>query len=212
VTSIGVGAIVGGVLALRVRPRRPLLASVLYAVPYGFQALAFGLGLPLPVLVAVGALAGGTLSLHLALWFTVFQREVPEHAQSRVSSYDALGSFVLTPLGLVGAGLIATGIGISNALWLAAGSILVLNSIMLLIPSVWRVGRVGSRSQASPIRRACSRGGITEESPATTSVESSRAAVSTMASNTLEDGTTSRCSFLPAFSARATTRLNSFCS
>jgi hypothetical protein len=71
---------------------------------------------------------------------------VPERAQSRVSSYDALGSFVLTPLGLVGAGLIATGIGISNALWLAAGSILVLNSIMLLIPSVWRVGRVGAPS------------------------------------------------------------------
>ena len=40
---------------------------------------------------------------------------MPEHAQSRVSSYDALGSFVLTPLGLVLAGLVAAGIGVSNA-------------------------------------------------------------------------------------------------
>ena len=114
VTSIGIGAIVGGVLALRVRPRRPLLASVLYAVPYGFQMLAFGLGLPLPALVAVGALAGATLSLHLALWFTVFQREVPEAVRSRVSSYDALGSFVLVPLGAALAGPVAALIGDSR--------------------------------------------------------------------------------------------------
>jgi len=139
VTSIGVGAIVGGVLALRVRPRRPLLASVLYAVPYGFQALAFGLGLPLPVLVAVGALAGGTLSLHLALWFTVFQREVPEAARSRVSSYDALGSFVLVPLGAALAGPVAALIGV-HATLIAAGTIsLVCITIVAVQPSVWAI-------------------------------------------------------------------------
>jgi len=51
---------------------------------------------------------------------------------------------VLMPLGFVAAGLIAAGIGISNAAWLAAGAILALNSCMLLIPSVWRIGRVGA--------------------------------------------------------------------
>jgi hypothetical protein len=71
---------------------------------------------------------------------------VPEHAQSRVSSYDSLGSFVLTPLGRAIAGPVAVAIGTSNALWLAAAAILVGNSSMLLIPSVWRVGRVGTPS------------------------------------------------------------------
>ena len=68
--------------------------------------------------------AGLGIAIHLALWFTIFQREIPEQAQSRVSSYDALGSFVLTPLGFVLAGLTAAAIGTSNALWLAAGAIL----------------------------------------------------------------------------------------
>jgi hypothetical protein len=92
----------------------------------------------------VSFFGGLGIAIHLTLWFTIFQREVPEHAQSRVSSYDSLGSFVLTPLGFVGAGLIAAGIGITSAAWLAAGAILVLNSTMLLIPSVWRIGRVGA--------------------------------------------------------------------
>jgi hypothetical protein len=108
-------------------------------VPYGFQALAFGLGLPLPVLVAVGALAGGTLSLHLALWFTVFQREVPEAARSRVSSYDALGSFVLVPLGAALAGPVAALIGV-HATLIAAGTIsLVCIAIVAVQPSVWAI-------------------------------------------------------------------------
>ena len=93
------------------------------------------------MIAAAAFCAGLGIAIHLTLWFTIFQREVPEQTQSRVSSYDSLGSFVLTPLGLVGAGLLAAGIGVSNTAWLAAGAILVLNSSMLLIPSVWKIGR-----------------------------------------------------------------------
>jgi hypothetical protein len=81
------------------------------------------------------------IAIHLTLWFTIFQREIPERAQSRVSAYDALGSFVLTPLGTAIAGPIAAGIGTENAFWLAIGAILVLNATMLTIPSVWAIRR-----------------------------------------------------------------------
>jgi MFS family permease len=148
VSAVGVGAVVGGVVALRYRPKRPLLASVLFAVPYGFQTLAFGLGLPLGVLVAVGALAGATLSVHLALWFTVFQREVPAQARSRVSSYDALGSFVLFPLGAALAGPVASLIGIHTTL-IASGTIsLVCIAIIVAQPSV---RAIGDGSRADPV-------------------------------------------------------------
>jgi MFS family permease len=142
----GLGAVVGGLFALRHRPRLPLVACVLWPMLACGQLVALALHAS-TWLIATAAFVGGLgLAIHLTLWFTIFQREVPEHAQSRVSSYDSLGSFVLTPLGFVGAGVIAAGIGVSNAAWLAAGAILLLNSIMLLIPSVWRVGRMGRPS------------------------------------------------------------------
>ncbi len=142
----GTGAVLGGVFALRYRPRLPLVACVIWPMLVCGQLVALALGAPTWVLAAASFFAGAAIAIHLALWFTIFQREVPEHAQSRVSSYDALGSFVLTPLGLVAAGFVGGAIGLSSAAWLAAGAILVLNAAMLLIPSVWRVGRIGRPS------------------------------------------------------------------
>ena len=139
----GIGAVVGGAFALRYRPKLPLVACVLWPMLMCIQLLTLALQTPTWAIATASFFGGLGLAVHLTLWFTIFQREVPERAQSRVSSYDSLGSFVLTPLGLVAAGLIAAGIGASNAAWLAAGAILLLNSGMLLIPSVWRVGRVG---------------------------------------------------------------------
>ena len=52
------------------------------------------------MLAATSFVASAGIGVHLTLWFTVFQQQVPERAQSRVSSYDTLGSFVLVPLGL----------------------------------------------------------------------------------------------------------------
>jgi MFS family permease len=142
----GTGAVLGSVFALRYRPRLPLVACVIWPMLFCGQLAALALGAPTWVIAGASFFAGAAIAIHLALWFTIFQREVPEHAQSRVSSYDALGSFVLTPLGLVAAGLVGGAIGLSSAAWLAAGAILVLNAAMLLIPSVWRVGRIGRPS------------------------------------------------------------------
>jgi hypothetical protein len=46
---------------------------------------------------------------------------------------------VLTPLGTAAAGLVAAGIGTSNALWLAAGAIVVTNTSIW--SSVWAIRR-----------------------------------------------------------------------
>ena len=75
------------------------------------------------------------------LWFTVFQTQVPERTQSRVASYDALGSFVLLPLGAAIAGPVAAALGTSEALWLAAAAIIAGDLAMLAIPAVWAIRR-----------------------------------------------------------------------
>ena len=141
VVSGGLGAIVGGAIALRYRPGRPLVACVLTPLPYSLQLIALAFEAPVWVIAAAAFVSGMGIAVHLALWFTTFQQEVPEHARSRVSSYDALGSFILNPLGAVIAGPVAAGMGTRGALLLAVGAICVLNTSMLLIPSVWSIRR-----------------------------------------------------------------------
>jgi MFS family permease len=139
ISAFGGGTIVGGVVALHFRPVRPLLASCVAAVPIAFQPVAIALHLPVGALVAVAALAGVGLAIHLALWFTTFQRNVPEAALSRVSSYDALGSFVLMPLGSIVAGPIASVIGITETLIATTVIELACFAVIIAQPSVWAI-------------------------------------------------------------------------
>ena len=138
-SAAGGGAIVGGLVAIRYRPARPLVACIVTPIPYALKFIALAFHAPI-WLVAVASFCGGIgLAIHLALWFTILQREVPEHAQSRVSSYDALGSFVLIPVGTALAGPVALAAGVDHALLIAAGAIVISCLGMLLIPSVWTI-------------------------------------------------------------------------
>ena len=58
-----------------------------------------------------GEVLGLCFDLFTVIWQTTMQREVPPAALSRVSSYDALGSLMLGPLGLVLAGPVAEAVG-----------------------------------------------------------------------------------------------------
>ncbi len=132
----GAGAIVGGIAAIRYRPARPLLAASLAPVPMVLPLVGLALAWPTWA-IAVAAFASSLgLAIHLTLWFTVFQQHVPEHAQSRVSSYDALGSFVLVPVGVALAGPVAATIGVGTSLWIVVGVFLGCTAIVAAIPSV----------------------------------------------------------------------------
>jgi MFS family permease len=135
----GAGLVVGGLIVLRWRPSRPLLVSCLSALPFGLGMWMIAFLVPLSVLLTAQFIAGVGLAIHLALWFTVFQQQVPEAARSRVSSYDALGSFVLVPLGTAAAGPLAGAFGVKEAL-IGAGVITVATNVIVVAqPVVWRI-------------------------------------------------------------------------
>jgi MFS family permease len=120
VASEGAGLLLGGVLLLRWRPRRPLLVGTA-ALTTGAIPLLFLANLRHTAAIAAAFLvAGVALELFNTSWATALQEHVPLDKLSRVSSYDALGSFVFIPLGLAIAGPIADAIGLTHALWLAA--------------------------------------------------------------------------------------------
>jgi MFS family permease len=134
--AFSVGALIGGVLAIRIRPKKPLAASCMAAWVFLLQPLGMGLGLPLPVLIAISVVAGCGLAIHITLWFTVFQQNVPAESISRVSSYDSFGSFVLLPLGAALAGPIAAVVGVQETLIGAAIVIAITQAIVFAQPSV----------------------------------------------------------------------------
>jgi len=131
-TGEAVGMLVGVVIALRIRPRRPILVGVLLtgltAVPY----LLLGFGAPLPVIVLGGFLMGLGMDVFNVLWQTAMQREVPPEALSRVASYDAFGSMVLGPIGVLLAGPAATAFGARPALLVCSG-VIVLSCLLALL-------------------------------------------------------------------------------
>src|SRR4051794_21690551 len=101
-TADGVGLIAGGVLMLRMRPQRILLAATLgflLTVPFPF---ALAGPLPLAALAAVGFVAGIGSETFGVLSDTALQHEIPPEELSRVSAYHGLGSIPLLPLGPAG--------------------------------------------------------------------------------------------------------------
>lgn len=116
----GAGLLIGGLLLLRYRPGRPLLLGTAVLAATALP-LAFLASLRSAAVIAAAFLVSGiALELFNASWATALQQHVPLEKLSRVSSYDALGSFVFIPLGLTIAGPVASAIGLTHALWLAA--------------------------------------------------------------------------------------------
>jgi predicted MFS family arabinose efflux permease len=138
-TSTGAGSVLGGLLGLRLRVGRPLLVSVLTTAGLPLQLAAFALHPSVAVLCVVAFVVGIGLAIHLALWFTVFQERVPEHAVSRVSSYDGLFSLVLAPLGAAIAGPLAGAFGVEETLWGAAVLLSACLLALVALPDVRRL-------------------------------------------------------------------------
>jgi predicted MFS family arabinose efflux permease len=130
------GMIVGVVIAIRIRPRRPLYVATLAILPTALPILLMGLDAPLATLVAGAFILGVMFDTFGVLWETTMQREIPPSALSRVSSYDALGSFMFGPVGLVAAGPLAALVGPRVALLICAGVVVLATLGALLSPQV----------------------------------------------------------------------------
>ena len=135
-TADALGLIAGGLILLRFKPRRLLLTATL-----GFLlTIPFLLGLagPLSViaLIALAALAGIGSETFGIMWDTTMQQEIPQEKLSRVYSYDALGSWVLIPLGLAVAGPLAEVFGTRDTILGAAAISLTATLAVLLVKDV----------------------------------------------------------------------------
>jgi MFS family permease len=131
IAAFSVGALCGGLLMLRFHPRRPLVVAtlgILVLLPdFGLLAIEA----PLAVVLVAALLGGIGTEVAEVLWVTTMQREIPPHHLSRVTSYDALGSFVFTPVGLALAAPLAIAVGLAGAFWISA-ALLALPTLLIL--------------------------------------------------------------------------------
>ena len=136
-TCWGVGAVLGGLAGTRIRPRYPLRVTLLFSL-LGTPLLLLGLAVraPIPVLIAAALLAGADTALFNLIWYTIVHKLIPAAELSRVSSWDALGSFIATPVGYAITGPIAVAVGTEATLVGAAAVFLATTLIVLAFPSV----------------------------------------------------------------------------
>lgn len=148
VAAYAAGAVLGGIAMIRFRPQRMLLAASL-SVPT-FSLVLFSLAVPLavPLVTTAAFLAGACLEVFSVNWATTMQQEIPLALLSRVSSYDALGSFALAPVGAAVAGPLAGAFGTSAVLTVGGILTILLTVAVLFVPEVRHMRRrvpVGTR-------------------------------------------------------------------
>jgi predicted MFS family arabinose efflux permease len=134
--ALGLGSILGGLLSVRLRARRPLVTATagtaLFAVPLALLALPAA-----TVVTAIGAAAAGIgFSVFGTLWETTLQRSVPGAVLSRVSAYDWFGSVAFVPVGYLIAAPIAALLGTRATLLLAAAWAAGSAAVVLAVPAV----------------------------------------------------------------------------
>ncbi len=133
----GVGALAGGLFALRWKPAHPLRAAFtisLFGAPLTLLLLGAHAALWLILLTAL--IEGVTGTFFNAVWFTAMQQAVPAEEISRVTSWDAVGSYALQPVGLALAGPVAALIGVSTTLYAAGGIFLLITLAVIAVPSI----------------------------------------------------------------------------
>lgn len=143
--SFGVGAVLSAGLALRLRPRRPIVWCALLLIGGSLQPVFIGVGLPVAAIAVLIALSGASVSLLFVVWDTTLARQVPPTALSRVSSFDYFGSTVGMPVGFALVGPAAARWGVAPTMVAAAAIGVAWALVTAALPSV-RSLRDGARS------------------------------------------------------------------
>jgi predicted MFS family arabinose efflux permease len=129
--TFGVGSILGGLTALRLRPRRPLVTATLGAAAFALPLLLTALPAGTALIAGAAGAAGIGLSIFDTLWVTTLQRAIPAAALSRVSAYDDFGSVAFVPLGYILVAPLAGAFGAYGTLLLGAAIVIGTSAIVV---------------------------------------------------------------------------------
>jgi predicted MFS family arabinose efflux permease len=144
-SAFGVGGVVGNLVLLNWRPPRPMAMALSFLVVASCQAAIVGSGLPIWAIAALEAVTGVGVAGYFTLWETSLQEQIPEHALSRVSSYDFLMSVGSTPLGTALVGPISVAAGVRPTMIGMTLLAIAIALVLLSLPGVRGLTRPSAR-------------------------------------------------------------------
>ena len=143
------GMIVGMMIAMRYRPKRPMITVSLT----GSTAIAAPLALAIfgdPwILGVVYSLRGVGVGILVAVWNTTLQTKIPKESLGRVTAWDWMSSLALWPVGLAVAGPLAQAFGVVPMCWVTG-----ILGIAASLLGVLREGRVAAAAGGGAGRRS----------------------------------------------------------
>ncbi|MBK3588992.1 MFS transporter, partial [Streptomyces sp. MBT57] len=139
----GAGSVVGGLMALRLRPSHPLAAGAVALPLVAVSLVVLALGMPLPVLAAGQLLAGAAAAFWLVMWSTTVQTHVPPEALNRLHAYDVAGSLLMVAAGRALAGPVAEAVGAPELLVAAAVINMGVVAVLLVARPIRQLKRMG---------------------------------------------------------------------
>jgi MFS family permease len=135
--AFSVGLILGGTVALRWMPKRPMLWVTTLAIPLGVACWAVGALWPFWLILLTWLITGIATEFLVVVWNVSLARFIRPDRLARVSAYDGLGSTLAMPLGALAAGPLAAHLGVAGAEY-AAGAVTVGAALLtLLLRDVW---------------------------------------------------------------------------
>lgn len=141
VATFGLGGLIGGAVAMRWRPARPLLVIFPLFALLPLRLVALSATPPLAVILGVVLVASVALAFADTLWHTTLQQQVPARSLSRVSSFDWMVSLLFFPVGAAVAGPLADTFGATVAMEIYAVLGIAPCLLVLAFPSVRAVRR-----------------------------------------------------------------------
>ncbi|MFI6560716.1 MFS transporter [Streptomyces sp. NPDC050534] len=158
-SALGAGTVVGGLLALRLRPRRMLRAGAMSLFAFAGFPATVGAGLGVPLMAAGAAAAGAGMSFWGVMWATSVQTQVQPDVLNRIHAYDVAGSLAMMPVGQALAGPAATALGAGHVLLVSGAMSLAIPVALLAVPAIRNLIRVDTPKAISapgPLReRPC---------------------------------------------------------
>lgn len=136
-TVFSIGFVTGAlILGQFKRLRRRGLMAYLTTFTQGALLLLFGFKFPVPVLIAAMFIYGFSFSVFGLIWNNTLQEMVPHDMLGRVYSIDALGSFILLPVGFAVAGWATDLVGASTVFLIGGSATILLAFLGLSHPAI----------------------------------------------------------------------------